>query len=56
MKEVFENIFKNIKHEYKDFSSQKGDWENFEQNSESVALNVLFLSQDNEDIMLVYKS
>ena len=55
-KKEFENIFKNIKHEYKDFSSQKRDWENFEQNSESVALNVLFLSQDNEDIMLVYKS
>ena len=30
MKEKFENIFKNIKHEYKDFSSQKRDWENFE--------------------------
>ena len=30
IKEEFENIFKNIKHEYKDFSSQKRDWENFE--------------------------
>ena len=55
-KKEFENIFKNIKHEYKDFSSEKRDWENFEQNSESVALNLLFLSQDNEDITLVYKS
>ena len=42
-KKEFENIFKNIKHEYKDFSSEKRDWENFEQNSESVALNLLFL-------------
>ena len=44
MKKEFENIFKNIKHEYKDFSSQKRDWENFEQNNESIALNVLFES------------
>ena len=52
----FENIFKKIKHEDKDFSSQKTDWENFEQNSESIALNVLFSSQDSEEITLVYKS
>ena len=55
MKKEFENIFKNIKHEYKDFSWQKRDRENFEQNNESIALNVLFLSQDNEEITLVYK-
>ena len=41
MKKEFENIFKNIKHQDKDFSSQKKDSENFEQNNESVALNVL---------------
>ena len=56
MKKEFENIFKNIKHEYKDFSWQKRDRENFEQNNESIALYVLFLSQDNEEITLVYKS
>ena len=56
MKKEFENIFKNIKYEYKDFSSQKRIWENLEQNNESIALNVLFLSQDNEEITLVYKS
>ena len=50
------NIFKKIKHEHKDFSSQKRDQENCEQNSESVALNVLFSSQDSEEITLVYKS
>ena len=55
MKKEFENIFKKIKHEDKDFSSQKKAWENFEQNFESIALNVLFLSQDNEEITLVYK-
>ena len=56
MKKQFEKIFKNIKHEDKDFSSQKRDWENFEQNNESVALNVLFASQNSEEITLVYKS
>ena len=56
MKKEFENIFKKIKHEDKDFSSHQGDWENFEQNNESIALNVLFSSQDSEEITLVYKS
>ena len=35
---------------------QKRDWENFEQNNESSALNVLFLSKDSEEIALLYKS
>ena len=54
-KKEFENIFKKIKHEDKDFSSHQGDWENFEQNNESIALNVLFASQNSEKITLVYK-
>ena len=29
---------------------------NFEQNNESIALNVLFASQNSEEITLVYKS
>ena len=56
MKKEFENIFKKIKHEDKDFLSQKRDWENFEQNNESIALNVLFSSKDSEEITLLYKS
>ena len=56
MKKYFQNIFEKIKHEDKDFSSHQGDWENFEQNNESIALNVLFSSQDSEEITLVYKS
>ena len=56
MKKEFENIFKKIKHEDKDFSSHKRDWENFEQNNESIALNVLFSSKDSEEITLSYKS
>ena len=42
VKKEFENIFKKIKHEDKDFSSHKRDWENFEKNNESIALNVVF--------------
>ena len=56
MKKEFENIFKKIKHEDKDFSSHQGDWENFEQNIESIALNVLFASENKDEITLVYKS
>ena len=56
MEKDFENIFQKIKHEDKDFSSQKRDCENFEQNNESIALNVLFSSKDSEEIALLYKS
>ena len=56
MKKEFENIFKKTKHEDKDFSWQQRDGENFEQNNESIALNVVFSSQDSEEIMLIYKS
>ena len=52
IKKEFENIFKKIK----DISSQQRDWENFEQSNESITLNILFSSQDSEEIMLVYKS
>ena len=56
MKKEFEKIFKKFKHENKDFSSQQRDWENFEQNNMSVALNVLSTSKHSEEITLVYKS
>ena len=52
IKKEFENIFKKIK----DISSQQRDWKNFEQSNESITLNILFSSQDSEEIMLVYKS
>ena len=42
MTKEFENIFLKIRHEDKDFSSHGKDWENFEQNNESIALNILF--------------
>ena len=56
MKKEIESIFKIIKHEDKDFSSHKRDWNNFEQSNESIALNVLFSSQNSEEITLFYKS
>ena len=55
MKKEFENIFKNIKHEDKVFWSHKRDWENFEQNNEWSAVNILFSSKDSEEITLLYK-
>ena len=56
IKKEFENIFTKIKHDDKDFSSQQRDWQNFEQNIDSIALNVLFASQNSEEITLVHKS
>ena len=49
-------MFKKIKHEDIDFSSHQRVWEEFEQNIESIALNVLFASKDSEEITLLYKS
>ena len=55
-KKELENIFKKVKHEDIDFPSHQRDWKNVEQNDESIALNVLFASQNSEEITLAYKS
>ena len=39
-----------------DFSSHQRHWENFEQKNNSIAINVLFVSHNSEEIKLVYKS
>ena len=39
-----------------DFSSYQRYWENFEQKNNSIALNVLFVSHNSEDIKLAHKS
>ena len=39
-----------------DFSSYQRDWEEFEQKNTSIALNVLFVSHNSEEIKLAYKS
>ena len=58
-KKELENKFKKIKREdfdFDDFLSHQRVWKNFEQNNESTTLNILFSSQNNEEITLVYKS
>ena len=39
-----------------DFSSYQRDWEEFEQSNTSIALNILFLSHNSEEVKLAYKS
>ena len=39
-----------------DFSSNQRYWENFEQENNSIAINVLFVPHDSEEIKLAYKS
>ena len=39
-----------------DFSSYQRDWEEFEQNNTSIALNILFVSHNSEEIKLACKS
>ena len=46
----------NLKRINADFPLYCEDWENFEQNNTSVALNVLFASYDSEEIKFAHKS
>ena len=39
-----------------DFSSHQRQWEEFEQNNTSIALNILFAPHNSEEIKLAYKS
>ena len=39
-----------------DFSSHQREWEEFEQNDTSIALNILFVPHNSEEIKLAYKS
>ena len=39
-----------------DLSSDQREWEEFEQNNTLIALNVLFVSYNSEEIKLAYKS
>ena len=39
-----------------DLSSNQRDWEKFERENNSIALNVLFASYNSEEIKLEYKS
>ena len=46
---------KNFKKVDTDFSSHQRDWGKFEQENNSIALNVLFVSRNSEEIRLAYK-
>ena len=46
----------NFKRVNTDLSSHQKYWENFEQENNSVAINVLFASHNSEEIKLAYKS
>ena len=46
----------NFKRVVTDFSSHQRYWENFEQENNSIAINVLFVSHNSEKIKLAYKS
>ena len=39
-----------------DFSSYQRGWEEFEQENTSIALNILFVSHNSEEVKLAYKS
>ena len=39
-----------------DFSSYQREWEEFEQNNTSVALNILFVPHNREEVKLAYSS
>ena len=39
-----------------DFPSYQREWEKFEQNNNLIALDILFVSQNSEEIKLAYKS
>ena len=55
-KKELKNIFQKTKREGIDFPSHQIDWKKFEKYNESIALNVLFTSQNSEEIKPVYKS
>ena len=46
----------NFKRVDTDFSSHQKDWEQFEQENTSIALDVLFVTYNSEEIKFAYKS
>ena len=56
IKKKYFRHFEKFKRVDADFSSHQIDWENCEQNNTLVALNILFVSHDSEEIKLAYKS
>ena len=55
-KKYLKKKIENLKRADIDLSSHQRDWKEFEQNNTLIALNVLFVSYNSEEIKLVYKS
>ena len=56
IKNIYLKETEKIKRSDIDFSSYQRDWEEFEQSNTLIALNVLFVSHNSEEIKLAYKS
>ena len=56
IKKIYLKETEKIKRSDIDFSSYQRDWEEFEQSNTLIALNVLFVSHNSEEIKLAYKS
>ena len=56
VKKKYLKKIENLKRVDLDLLSHERDWENFDQNNTSIALNVLFVSYSSEEIKLAYKS
>ena len=56
LKNIYLKEIEKIKRSNIDFSSYQNNWENFEQNNTLIALNVLFVSYNSEEVKLAYKS
>ena len=53
---MFEKKIEKLERADIDLSSHERDWKKFEQENNSTALNVLFVSYNSEEIKIAYKS
>ena len=51
-----EPFIKNYEWKGIDFPARSKDWKNFEQNNKTIALNILYVPYNTEEIRVVYKS
>ena len=55
MKKSLKTYLKKLNMKIKIFRCIKREWENFEENNKSIALNILFSSKDSKEITLLCK-
>ena len=53
---IIEPFIKNYEWKGIDFPSRSKDWKKFEQNNKTIALNILYVPYNTEEIRVVYKS